>query len=123
VLETISRVSGKWSIGILLVTIQGPTRFTQIEREVKGISRRMLTLTLRSLERDGMLTRTVYPTVPPKVEYTATPAARELYDTLLALASWAELHRDNIERAQQRYDLAAEIEAEEAARPMVGVGR
>ncbi|MFJ8198079.1 winged helix-turn-helix transcriptional regulator [Streptomyces sp. NPDC096152] len=104
VLEVLGRVSGKWSIGILLVTTQGPARFTELERQVKGISRRMLTLTLRNLERDGLLTRTVYPTVPPKVEYTATPMARELYESLLALTGWAERHRHQIDQARAAYD-------------------
>jgi DNA-binding HxlR family transcriptional regulator len=108
VLEALSRVSGKWSVGVLLVTTQGPARFTQLEREVKGISRRMLTLTLRSLERDGLLVRTVYPTVPPKVEYTATPMARELYETLLALTGWADRHRLDIDLARHAYDDAAQ---------------
>jgi DNA-binding HxlR family transcriptional regulator len=63
---------------------------------VEGISRRMLTLTLRNLERDGLLIRTVYPTVPPKVEYTATGMARELHDSLATLVGWAERHRTDI---------------------------
>ncbi|MER8105650.1 helix-turn-helix domain-containing protein [Kitasatospora sp. NPDC094016] len=106
VLEVLGRVSGKWSIGILLVTTQGPARFTELERQVKGISRRMLTLTLRNLERDGLLTRTVYPTVPPRVEYTATPMARELYESLLALTGWAERHRHRIDQARAAYGIA-----------------
>lgn len=119
VLEALSRVSGKWSIGVLLVTTQGPARFTQLEREVKGISRRMLTLTLRNLERDGLLTRTVYPCVPPKVEYTATEMARELYDTLLALTGWAQQHRLEIELARMTYDAAQDErdEPDTAAQP------
>ncbi|MGC4892190.1 winged helix-turn-helix transcriptional regulator [Micromonospora sp. DT31] len=107
VLEAMSRVSGKWSIGILLMTTQGPARFTELERGIKGISRRMLTLTLRNLERDGLLSRTVYPTVPPRVEYAATPVALELYETLLSLANWAQRHHDGIQQARTLYDLAA----------------
>ncbi|MFE1321320.1 winged helix-turn-helix transcriptional regulator [Kitasatospora phosalacinea] len=106
VLDVLGRVSGKWSIAVLLVTTQGPARFTELERQVKGISRRMLTLTLRNLERDGLLTRTVYPTVPPKVEYTATPMACELYDSLVELAGWAERHVEAIDRARLDYDVA-----------------
>ncbi|MER7850724.1 helix-turn-helix domain-containing protein [Kitasatospora sp. NPDC096077] len=108
VLEVLGRVSGKWSIGILLVTTQGPARFTELERQVKGISRRMLTLTLRNLERDGLLERTVYPTVPPKVEYRATAMACELYDSLLALTGWAERHLGEIDRSRLRYDSDAD---------------
>src|SRR6266487_2966256 len=89
----IDRVSGKWNVQIILAVSQGPVRFTGLERSIEGISRRMLTLTLRGLERDGLLTRTVYPTVPPKVEYLATEMARELYESLVALTTWAERHR------------------------------
>ncbi|MGW4500997.1 winged helix-turn-helix transcriptional regulator [Micromonospora sp. NPDC004336] len=102
--EVLDRVGGKWSIGILVAASQGPVRFTELERHVEGISRRMLTLTLRNLERDGLLSRTVYPTVPPKVEYTATPIALELYDSLVALTSWAERHRNAIAEARTAYD-------------------
>ncbi|MFM9442486.1 winged helix-turn-helix transcriptional regulator [Streptomyces acidiscabies] len=104
VLQVLERVSGKWAIGILLECAHGPRRFTELERAVKGISRRMLTLTLRNLERDGLLTRTVYPTVPPKVEYMATPMALELYESLVLLASWAERHRSEIADARSEYD-------------------
>ena len=107
VLEAMNKVSGKWSIGILLMTTQAPVRFTELELGVKGISRRMLTLTLRNLERDGLVTRTVYAIVPPRVEYAATPVACELYDTLLSLAGWAQRHHDGIQQAQVRYDREA----------------
>ncbi|MCM0675789.1 helix-turn-helix transcriptional regulator [Micromonospora phytophila] len=104
--EVLDRVGGKWSIGILVAASQGPVRFTELERCVEGISRRMLTLTLRNLERDGLLHRRVYPTVPPKVEYTATPIALELYESLVALTSWAERHRTAIADARAAYDRA-----------------
>ena len=80
--QVLDHVGGKWSVPILLAAIDGPVRFSQLERLIQGISRRMLTLTLRNLERDGLLIRTVYPTVPPKVEYTATEMARELHGSL-----------------------------------------
>jgi DNA-binding HxlR family transcriptional regulator len=108
VMEALNRVSGKWSIGILLAAMSGPVRFTELERRVKGISRRMLTLTLRNLERDGLLVRTVYPTVPPKVEYTVTEMARELQDALSALTAWAQRNRAGITAAQGRYDTATD---------------
>ena len=104
--EVLDRVGGKWSIGILVAASQGPVRFTELERCVEGISRRMLTLTLRNLERDGLLHRTAYPTVPPRVEYTATPIALELYESLVALTSWAERHRSAIADARETYDRA-----------------
>ncbi|MBY8859663.1 helix-turn-helix transcriptional regulator [Nocardia sp. CA2R105] len=97
-------MSGKWAIGILLLTTQRPMRFTQLERDIEGVSRRMLTLTLRNLERDGLVVRTVYPTVPPRTEYEATPMARELYETLLALTGWADRHRHEIDSARETYD-------------------
>lgn len=104
--QVLDRVGGKWSIGILVEASNGPVRFTELERSLDGISRRMLTLTLRNLERDGLLVRTVYPTVPPKVEYAATPMARELYDSLTALTSWADRHREDIAVAREEYDRA-----------------
>jgi DNA-binding HxlR family transcriptional regulator len=107
VLEVLDRVSSKWSIGILLAAMDGPVRFTELERTVKGISRRMLTLTLRNLERDGLLKRTVYPTVPPKVEYVVTDMARELYESLQILTAWAERNLLAISTARSTYDAAA----------------
>jgi DNA-binding HxlR family transcriptional regulator len=104
--EVIDRVSGKWAIGILtLAGDHGPVRFTEFERGITGISRRMLTLTLRNLERDGLLVRTVYPTVPPKVEYTLTDAARELTETLSGLTAWARRHQPTVAAARDSYDL------------------
>jgi DNA-binding HxlR family transcriptional regulator len=96
--EVIDRVSGKWAIGVLtLAGDHGPVRFTEFERTIPGISRRMLTLTLRNLERDGLLVRTVYPTVPPKVELT---------DTLAGLTEWARRHQGTIAAARASYDAA-----------------
>jgi len=102
--QVLDHVGGKWSISILLAAIAGPVRFSQLERMVEGIRRRMLTLTLRNLERDGLLIRTVYPTVPPRVEYTATEMARELHDSLATLVGWAERHRTDIAAARAAYD-------------------
>jgi len=105
--EVLGRVSAKWNISILVAVSEGPVRFTGLERALHGISRRMLTLNLRNLERDGLVIRTVHPTVPPKVEYEATAMARELYGSLLALTSWAELHREDVTLARARYDAVA----------------
>lgn len=102
--EVLDQIGGKWSVQILLAAIRGPVRFTALERSIEGISRRMLTLTLRDLERDGLIIRTVYPTVPPKVEYTATAVAEELFDALCALTDWAERHRATIAAARDAYD-------------------
>jgi DNA-binding HxlR family transcriptional regulator len=102
--DILDRVGNKWSVQIILAVIQRPVRFTELERGIPGISRRMLTLTLRNLERDGLLVRTVFPTVPPKVEYTATDIARELYEPLEAMAVWARRHRGTIDTARVAYD-------------------
>ncbi|MEV6394028.1 helix-turn-helix domain-containing protein [Streptomyces sp. NPDC051907] len=109
--EVLDHVSGKWSIGILIAAAHGPVRFTELERTINGISRRMLTLNLRKLERDGLLVRTVYPTVPPKVEYSLTPIARELHASLAGLVGWAERHRSAIAKSRAAYDTAAEQDA------------
>lgn len=102
--EVLDRVSGKWSVQVLVAAVRGPIRFTELERSIEGVSRRMLTLTLRNLERDGLLLRTVYPTVPPKVEYSATPMARELHAHLVGLIDWAERHRSDVVAARHAYD-------------------
>ncbi|MER7187940.1 helix-turn-helix domain-containing protein [Streptomyces hyaluromycini] len=102
--EVLDRVAGKWSILIIVAAARGPVRFTELERSIDGISRRMLTLTLRNLERDGLLRRTVYATVPPRVEYELTDIARELHQSLLSLTDWAERHRATISAARVAYD-------------------
>lgn len=102
--EVLDRVAGKWSILVMVAATHGPIRFTELERAIPNVSRRMLTLTLRNLERDGLMTRTVYPTVPPKVEYELTPIARELRTAFLTLTKWAEHHRATIVEARRTYD-------------------
>ncbi|MGA5035786.1 winged helix-turn-helix transcriptional regulator [Streptomyces capoamus] len=116
VTEVLDRVAGKWAIGILVAAAKGPVRFTELERAIEGVSRRMLTLNLRKLEREGLLVRTVYPTVPPRVEYECTEMALELHDTLLSLVGWAERHSGDIARAHAAYD-AAHAGAQEEATP------
>ncbi|MFK0172529.1 winged helix-turn-helix transcriptional regulator [Streptomyces sp. NPDC090306] len=106
--EVLDRVAGKWSVQILVAAAHGPIRFTELERSVEGISRRMLTLTLRNLERDGLMTRTVYPTVPPKVEYALTPVALELHETLQRLTDWAEQNRVHVAESRAAYDALRE---------------
>ncbi|MER6211222.1 winged helix-turn-helix transcriptional regulator [Streptomyces sp. NPDC001073] len=108
--EVLDRVSGKWSVQILVAAAYGPIRFTELERGIEGISRRMLTLTLRNLERDGLVTRTVHATVPPKVEYELTPVARELHETLQGLTDWAERNRVYIAESRAAYDTEREPE-------------
>lgn len=109
--EVLDRVVGKWSVPILIAVGHGPIRFTELERGIEGISRRMLTLTLRNLERDGLVRRTVHPTVPPKVEYELTPVARELHTTLQSLTNWADSHRVYVAESRARYDEDQELSA------------
>lgn len=102
----LARIGDKWSV--LVVTRLGdkPVRFNELKREIGGISQRMLTLTLRGLERDGLVTRTVFPTIPPRVEYSLTALGRSLLEPVSALASWGLAHKQQIAKAQQRYDAA-----------------
>jgi DNA-binding HxlR family transcriptional regulator len=102
--EILDRVGGKWSVQVIVEVAQGPRRFTELLNSIEGLSRRMLTLTLRGLERDGLVERTVYPTVPAKVEYTATELACGLYQPLEALALWARNNRTAILNARHEYD-------------------
>jgi DNA-binding HxlR family transcriptional regulator len=106
--EVLDQVAGKWSIGIVIAAANGPIRFTELERAIEGISRRMLTLNLRRLERDGLLLRTVFPTVPPRVEYQLTQIAQELVDSFAVLTAWAERHRGAIAEARREYDVRAD---------------
>ncbi len=102
--EVLNRVGDKWSVQLVALLRNGPKRFTDLRRAIEGISQRMLTLTLRGLERDGLVTRTVYPTIPPRVDYELTPLGKTLLTPILQLAAWAEAHRFEIQDARQRYD-------------------
>jgi DNA-binding HxlR family transcriptional regulator len=102
--EVLSRVGDKWSVLVIVLLGEGTQRFSELKRSIEGISQRMLTMTLRGLERDGLVKRTVYPTVPPRVEYSLTPLGRTLLETVTQLASWAESHREQIRRAQAAFD-------------------
>ncbi|MDL4814250.1 winged helix-turn-helix transcriptional regulator [Actinomadura opuntiae] len=104
VAAVLDRVAGKWSIGILAAAEHGPVRFTELERSLTGISRRMLALNLRQLERDGLLSRTTHPTVPPKVEYALTDSGQELWQSLQTLSTWFQRHGPGIVAAQEAYD-------------------
>ena len=108
VTDILSRVGDKWSVMIVMLLGPGPRRFSEIKRAINGISQRMLTLTLRGLERDGLVTRTVTPTVPPRVDYELTPLGQSLRRPVDALGEWAFANRDEIEAARARFDLAAD---------------
>src|SRR5947199_4164053 len=102
--EVLSRVGDKWTILVVGELGQGPRRFNEIRRALGSISQRMLTLTLRGLERDGLVTRTVFPTVPPRVDYELTDLGRGLAQPVQALGQWAFAHLPEIEGARTNFD-------------------
>jgi DNA-binding HxlR family transcriptional regulator len=102
--EVLARVGDKWSVLIVSRLRAGPLRFSALRRDIDGISQRMLTLTLRALERDGLVERSVFPTVPPRVDYALTPLGRSLLEPVLALESWAKTNREAINAARGRFD-------------------
>lgn len=102
--EMLNRVGDKWSMLIISYLGDGTHRFSDLRRRVGSISQKMLTTTLRNLERDGFVRRTVYPTVPPKVEYELTDLGRELQKPVAALADWTREHMSCIADARKRYD-------------------
>ncbi|MEV4111569.1 helix-turn-helix domain-containing protein [Nonomuraea sp. NPDC049695] len=102
--EVLALIGGKWSAQVLVELGKGPRRFTQLERAITGVSRRMLTVSLRDLERNGLVTRTVYPDSPPRVEYATTPLIEDIREPLEALTAWARLAAPAITAARRAYD-------------------
>lgn len=105
--DILARIGDKWSVLIVVLLGDGPRRFSELKRSIEGISQRMLTLTLRGLERDGLVTRTVTPTIPPRVDYALTDLGRSLWPPLSALGEWARANRAAIDSARARYDAAS----------------
>lgn len=105
--EVLDLVGDKWSVLIIGTLADGPTRYSDLAAAIPGISQRMLTLTLKHLQRNGLLTRTAYPEVPPRVEYCLTALGRSLLDTVLALAAWSADHHAEIRRHQTTFDTAS----------------
>jgi len=104
VAPVLNRVGDKWSMLIVMILSGGPKRFSELKRAIDGISQRMLTLSLRGLERDGLVNRTVTPTIPPRVDYELTELGRSLREPVKALGDWAIEHIECIRAAQQRFD-------------------
>lgn len=100
----ISRIGDKWSVLTIMYLAAGPRRFNELKRTIGGISQRMLTLTLRGLERDGLVTRTVFPTVPPRVDYELTDLGRSLTGPVQALGRWAFENQTTIEASRRAFD-------------------
>ena len=102
--EVLQRVGDKWSVYVIDLLGQDTKRFTELHRSIDGITARMLTVTLRGLERDGIVTRTIHPVIPPRVDYALTPMGRTLLDTIGQLVAWTDGHVSEIESARAAYD-------------------
>lgn len=102
--KILDRIGDKWTLYIVATLAKGPQRFNQLKRGIDGISQRMLTLTLRGLERDGLITRTMYPTIPPRVDYELTDMGKTLLKPVMALVNWANENQLAIALAQERFD-------------------
>jgi DNA-binding HxlR family transcriptional regulator len=101
--QVLDRIADRWTALIVGCLGEGTKRFSELQRTIDGISSKMLSQTLRSLERDGLVERTVHPVVPPHVEYRLTPLGETLSEPLAAVRAWAEANIEAVERAQQRY--------------------
>jgi DNA-binding HxlR family transcriptional regulator len=104
--EILDRVGDKWSVLVIALLGERGHRFNELRRQIDGISQRMLTLTLRQLERDGLVSRTVHATVPPRVDYALTPLGESVLEPLNGLMGWAAQHGTDIAEARQRYEAA-----------------
>jgi DNA-binding HxlR family transcriptional regulator len=102
--QVLARVGEKWSVLIIIMLADRTRRFSELKRAIGGISQRMLTLSLRGLERDGLVKRTVFPVVPPRVEYELTPLGRSLQASVSALGAWAHSHLAEIDAAREVFD-------------------
>lgn len=102
--EILSRVGDKWTVLVVQYLGSGPMRFSELKRTIGGISQKMLTTTLRGLERDGFVTRTVFPTIPPRVDYQLTELGKELLTPVKALGEWARKNTLRIRAARERFD-------------------
>lgn len=105
--EVLARVGDKWTVLVVSTLGDGPKRFNELRRALGSISQRMLTLTLRGLERDGLVSRTVFPTIPPRVDYELTDLGRSLLEPVLELGLWARQNRPAIQQARVRFDAGA----------------
>lgn len=113
--EVLARVGDKWTVLVVTYLGEGPMRFNELRRSINGISQRMLTLTLRGLERDGFVTRTIFPTIPPRVDYELTAMGRDLLAPVTALSDWARNNQDRIKKARERFDLKTAKATERAS--------
>ena len=112
--DLLDMVASKWTALAIGAMENGPVRFGEMKRELEGISQKMLTQTLRALERDGLVTRTVYPTVPLRVEYGLTELGRSVIEPLAALRAWAQQNYDSVAEARETFDNADPVGLEPA---------
>jgi DNA-binding HxlR family transcriptional regulator len=106
--EVLARIGDKWTVLVVSTLGDGPKRFNELRRALGSISQRMLTLTLKGLERDGLVTRTVFPTIPPRVDYELTKLGHSLLAPVSALGLWARQNQATIQNARRRFDYAKE---------------
>lgn len=104
--EVVDIIGDKWSVMILHTICNSQMRYSEIHRQIPGISQKVLTTSLRQLERDGIIKRTIYPVVPPKVEYELTPLGKSVFEVIESLRAWAITHLDEINTARHHYDAA-----------------
>jgi DNA-binding HxlR family transcriptional regulator len=110
----LSRIGDKWTVLVVTTLADGSRRFNELRREIPSVSQRMLTLTLRNLERDGLVSRAVTPSIPPRVDYALTALGHSLHEPLRRLERWALDHVEDIHAAQSRFDAEQDAKAEAA---------
>jgi DNA-binding HxlR family transcriptional regulator len=113
--QVLARVGEKWSVLIIIMLAERARRFSELKRAIGGVSQRMLTLSLRGLERDGLVKRTVFPVVPPRVEYELTPLGKSLHAPVSALGDWARPHQAEIDAAREAFNRRETIDADRPA--------
>lgn len=107
--QVLVRIGDKWSVLVIMMLSRGTRRFSDLKREIGGISQRMLTICLRGLERDGLVKRTVFPVVPPRVDYELTELGRSLCEPVMALGTWAITHMAEIDAARASFDVKEDV--------------
>jgi DNA-binding HxlR family transcriptional regulator len=118
--DVLNRIGDKWSVMVVGMLSRGTLRFNELKRQINGISQRMLTLTLRNLERDGLVTRTIYPEIPPRVEYGLTALGETLKGPINTLWDWSAANHDAIVTARHAYDVRHEPQEQAPARKYAG---
>jgi DNA-binding HxlR family transcriptional regulator len=113
--QVLARVGEKWIVLNIIMLAERESRYSELKRAIGGVSQRMLTLSLRGLERDGLVKRTVFPVVPPRVEYELTPLGKSLHAPVSALGDWARAHLAEIDAAREAFDRRETLEADRPA--------